>query len=48
MREADVALTEALALLLTDVQRLKDELRQIRAKLPASSINYDEEGDPPF
>jgi hypothetical protein len=37
-----------LAPLVAQVMPTSDELREIRAKLPPSSINYDEEGDLPY
>ena len=37
-----------LARLAAEVMPRPEELRQLRAKLPPSSIDYDEEGDQPF
>ncbi len=37
-----------LARLAAEVMPTPEELRKLRAKLPPSTINYDEEGDQPF
>ena len=37
-----------LAPLLAQITPTDDELREIRAKLPPSTINYDDEGDQPY
>jgi len=37
-----------LALLSAQIMPNDNELREIRTKLPPSSINYDEEGDQPY
>lgn len=37
-----------LARLAAEIAPRREELREIRAKLPPSSIHYDDEGEPPY